>query len=79
MNVVAKLTPYHAYRIVSTTARAYGVQQPQQPCMRCKTRMSDSDILLGYCQHCTDALAARASKDQAGAANKPFFPTTKRR
>ena len=54
-------------QIVTTTARAYGygVQQPQQPCVRCSSRMSDSDILLGYCKHCTDALVDQARKAQA--------------
>lgn len=50
-------------QIVTTTAHAYGVQ-PKQPCCRCRSRMSDSDILLGYCQRCADALVAKANNEQ---------------
>ena len=68
-------------QIVTTTARAYGygVQQPQQPCVRCSSRMSDSDILLGYCKHCTDALVDNARKPQSRVIKKLFHPNPKRR
>ncbi len=66
-------------QIVTTTARAYGygVKQPQQPCVRCHSRVSDSDILLGYCQHCTDALVNQSRKAQAPKTRvikKLFYP-----